>query len=73
MEGILVPLHKGGDASDRGVTLVGYLGKLFCQILKSRLESVEREGIHEKHKEGSGETDRQKINFCSEQHHSTSA
>ena len=50
MEGIIVPLHKGGDAADignyRGVTLGSHLGKLFCQILKSRLENVvEREGI----------------------------
>ena len=49
MEGIIVPLHKGGGAADignyRGVTLGSHLGKL-CQILKSRLENVvEREGI----------------------------
>ena len=50
MEGIIVPLHNGGHAADLGnyigVTLGSHLGKLFCQILKSRLENVvEREGI----------------------------
>ena len=49
MEGIIVPLHKGEDAADigkyRGVTLGSHLRKLFCQILKSRLEIVERGGI----------------------------
>ena len=64
MEGIIVPLHKGGGAADignyRGVTLGSHLGKLFCQILKSRLENVvEREGILGEAQGGSGETDRQ--------------
>ena len=43
-------ITQGRDAADignyRGVTLGSHLGKLFCQILKSRLENVvEREGI----------------------------
>ena len=50
MEGIIAPLHKGGDKTDignyRGVTLGSHFGKLFCQILKARLEKVaEKEGI----------------------------
>ncbi len=44
MEGIIVPLHKGGKTTDignyRGITLGSHVGKLFCQILKTRLSRV---------------------------------
>ena len=50
MEGIIVPLHKGGDAKDignyRGITLGSHVAKLFCLILKERLSKVvEGQGI----------------------------
>ena len=57
-------ITQGRDAADtgnyRGVTLGSHLGKLFCQILKSRLENVVESRVNwEKRKDGSGETGRQ--------------
>ena len=69
MEGIIVPLHKGEDAADignyRGVTLGSHPGKLFCQILKSRLENVEREGILGEAQGGFRRDRHNRSTFCS--------
>ena len=59
MEGIIVPLQKGGDAKDignyRGIMLCSHVAKLFCLILKDRLSKlVEGQGILGGHRAGLG-------------------
>ena len=44
MEGIVIPLHKGGDKCDitnyREITLGSHVGKLFCSVLNARLSEA---------------------------------
>ena len=44
MDGIVVPLHKGGDSCDIGnyreITLGSHIGKVFCSVLNARLSEV---------------------------------
>ena len=44
MDGIVVPLHKGGDNCDIGnyrvITIGSHIGKMFCSVLNARLSEV---------------------------------
>ena len=44
MEGIAIPLHKGGENRDIGnygeMTLGSHIGKVFCSVLNGRLAEV---------------------------------
>ena len=44
MDGIVVPLHKGGDSCDienyREITLGSHIGKVFCSVLNARLSEA---------------------------------
>ena len=49
MEGIVIPLHKGGDSKDIGnyreITLGSHVGKVFCAVLNARLAKVMESSI----------------------------
>ena len=59
MDGIVVPLHKGGHSCDIGnyreITLGSHIGKVFCSVLNARLsEAMESKILGEAQGGGGG-------------------